>query len=254
MKSERAFFGVFGLLFAASATLTIVWCGSMRAMGGMPMPGGWTMSMMWMRMPGQSWPGSAASFLAMWTAMMVAMMLPSLVPTLSRFRARFGGALTAVASTGYFFVWIVAGIAVFAGGVALAAIEMRHAALSRAVPLAGGGIVAIAGSIQFRGWKARHLSRCHDMGRDMLRPSVSGGLRHGIRLGLRCVCCCANWTAILLVIGMMDLRAMAVVTAAITAERLAPLGERVASHRERDRRGETASDDACPACVRHPQT
>ena len=33
---------------------------------------------------------------------------------------------------------------------------------------------------------------------------------------------------ILLVIGVMDLRAMTVVTAAITAERLAPAGEQVA--------------------------
>ena len=32
----------------------------------------------------------------------------------------------------------------------------------------------------------------------------------------------------LLVVGMMDLRVMAVVTAAITIERLAPAGERVA--------------------------
>jgi len=34
--------------------------------------------------------------------------------------------------------------------------------------------------------------------------------------------------AILLVIGVIDLRAMAVVAAAITVERLAPAGERVA--------------------------
>jgi predicted metal-binding membrane protein len=34
--------------------------------------------------------------------------------------------------------------------------------------------------------------------------------------------------AVLLVIGVMDLRAMAVVAAAITAERLAPAGARVA--------------------------
>ena len=40
--------------------------------------------------------------------------------------------------------------------------------------------------------------------------------------------CCAGLTVILLVIGVMDLRAMAVVTAAITAERLAPAGEQVA--------------------------
>jgi predicted metal-binding membrane protein len=52
--------------------------------------------------------------------------------------------------------------------------------------------------------------------------------RHGLRLGVRCGYCCAGLTAILLVIGVMDLRAMAVVTAAITVERLAPAGERVA--------------------------
>ena len=52
--------------------------------------------------------------------------------------------------------------------------------------------------------------------------------RHGLRLGLRCSYCCAGLTAILLVIGVMDLRAMAVITAAITVERLAPAGERVA--------------------------
>ena len=64
--SQRAFFGVSALLFAASAAVTIVWCASMSAMGEMPMPGSWTMSMAWMRMPGQTWPGVAVSFLGMW--------------------------------------------------------------------------------------------------------------------------------------------------------------------------------------------
>jgi predicted metal-binding membrane protein len=78
--SQRAFFGVSALLFAASTAVTIAWCESMSAMGGMPMPGGWTMSMAWMRMPGQTWPGAAAAFLGMWAVMMVAMMLPSWSP------------------------------------------------------------------------------------------------------------------------------------------------------------------------------
>src|SRR6266446_4672853 len=84
--SQQAFFGVSALLFAASAAATIVWCASMSAMGEMPMPGGWTMSMAWMRMPEQTWLGSAASFLCMWIVMMVAMMLPSLAPMLWRYR------------------------------------------------------------------------------------------------------------------------------------------------------------------------
>src|SRR5256885_6447264 len=89
--SEKAFLGVSALLFAASAAVTIVWCASMSAMGGMPMPGGWTMSMAWMRMPRQTWPRAAASFLGMWIVMMVAMMLPSLLPMLWRYRQTVGG-------------------------------------------------------------------------------------------------------------------------------------------------------------------
>jgi hypothetical protein len=48
MASQRAFLAVSALLLAGSAALTIVWCASMSAMG-MPMPGGWTMSMAWMQ-------------------------------------------------------------------------------------------------------------------------------------------------------------------------------------------------------------
>src|SRR4030095_300021 len=110
VASQRAFFGVSTLLFAASAALTIGWCLSVSALGGRPMPGGWTMSMAWMRMPGQTWLGAAASFLGMWVVMMVAMMLPSLVPMLLRYRHAIDGtgemrlnALTAIVGMGYFF-------------------------------------------------------------------------------------------------------------------------------------------------------
>ncbi len=133
--APRAFFGVSALLFAAGAAATIVWCGSMSAMGGMPMPGGWTMSMAWMRMPGQTWPGAAASFLGMWVVMTVAMMLPSLVPMLWRYRQAVGragemrlGRLTALVGVGYIFVWTAFGMAAFPLGVALAAVEMQQPA------------------------------------------------------------------------------------------------------------------------------
>src|SRR5258705_9473310 len=158
--SRRGFVGVSALLFAASTAVTIVWCGSMSAMGEMPMPGGWTMSMAWMRMPGQTWPGAAASFLGMWLVMMVAMMLPSLVPMLLRYRQAVGragearlGRLTALVGAGYFFVWIVFGMAAFPLGVALAAIEMQEPALARAVPIAVGVVGLIAGSLQLTAWK-----------------------------------------------------------------------------------------------------
>jgi len=237
MASERAFLGVSALVVAASAAATIVWFASMSAMGEIPMQGGWTMSMAWMPMPGQTWPGAAASFLGMWVVMMVAMMLPSLVPMLWRYRQAVGragetrlGRLTALLGVGYFLVWTVFGMIVFPLGVALAAVAMRLPALARAVPLAVGAVVLIAGALQFTAWKARHLACCRDApGRGRTLPSDAGtAWRHGLRLGLHCSCCCAGLTAILLVIGVMDPRAMAVVAAAITVERLAPAGERVA--------------------------
>jgi predicted metal-binding membrane protein len=235
--SQRAFFGVSALLFAASAAVTKVWCASMSAMGEMPMPGGWTMSMAWMLMPGQTWPGAAASFLGMWVVMMMAMMLPSLVPMLWRYReavSRTGetrlGRLTALVGAGYFFVWTAFGMLAFPLGVALAEVEMQVPALARAVPIAVGVVVLIAGALQFTAWKAHRLACCRlAPGHGRPLPADAGtAWRHGLRLGLHCSTCCAGLTAILLVIGVMDLRAMAVVTAAITVERLAPAGEHVA--------------------------
>ena len=235
--SQKAFLGVSALLFAASAAGTVAWCASMSAMGEMPMPGGWTMSMAWMRMPGQTWPGAAASFLGMWAVMMVAMMLPSLVPMLWRYRQAVGGAgatrlgrLTALVGAAYFLVWTAFGLAAYPLGVALAAVEMRQPALARAVPIAVGVVVLMAGSLQLTAWKARHLACCREApGRGRTLPADAGtAWRHGLRLGLHCSGCCAPLMAILLVIGVMDPRAMAVVAAAITVERLAPAGERVA--------------------------
>jgi predicted metal-binding membrane protein len=235
--SERAFSGISALLFAASTAAAIVWCSTMSSTAEMLMCGGRTMSMAWMRMPGQTWPGAAASFLVMWVVMMVAMMLPSLVPMLWRYHQavdRTGETrlawLTALVGAGYFFVWTVFGMAAFPLGVALATVEMQQPALARAVPIAVGGVVLIAGALQFTAWKARHLACCREApGRGRTLPSDAGtAWRDGLRLGLHCSYCCAGLTAILLVIGVMNFRAMAVVAAAITVERLAPAGERVA--------------------------
>ena len=183
--SQRPFLGVSALLFAASAAVTIGWCASMSAMGEMPMPGGWTMSMAWMRMPGQTWPGAAASFLGMWVVMMVAMMLPSLVPMLWRYREAVGrtgetrlGRLTALVGVGYFFVWTVFGMAAFPLGVALAAIEMRAA-----------GAGARRSDRGRRGRPDRRLAPVHRVegasprllpGGTRARPYAAGRRRHGL--------------------------------------------------------------------------
>lgn len=195
-------------------------------MGEIPMPGGWRLSMAWMPMCGQGWAGAAASFTGMWAAMMVAMMLPSLVPVLWRWRP----ALAALAGAGYFLVWTVLGLAVFAAGAALAQAAMQVPMLARAVPVSLAMVVVLAGAFQFTPWKAHHLAHCRPASaRDEAAPARAGAAwRFGLRLGLHCSLACAGLTAILLAIGVMELRAMAIVAVAITAERLAPAGQRIA--------------------------
>lgn len=206
-------------------------------MGDMPMAGGWTMSMMWMRMPDQSWAGAAASFVGMWTVMMGAMMLPSLAPVLWRYRQAVGRAggrrtarLTAVVAIAYFMMWTLFGAALFPLGAALAAVAMREPGVAQSAPIAAGLVVLLGGALQFTAWKARYLECCreeHWRGR-FVRADVGSAWRQGVRLAVHCGCCSSGFTAILLALGVMDLRVMSIVAVASTAERLAPDGDRVA--------------------------
>jgi predicted metal-binding membrane protein len=185
----------------------------------------------WMPICGTSGPGGALSFLGMWIAMTAAMMLPSLVPMLARYRTAIGRAgqsrpalPIALAALGYFCAWTLLGIAVLPLEAALAAIETQAPAVARVAPLATGIVVLMAGALQFSAWKRRRLACCRAIPGCRGRPPVdhSGAWRFGLQLGSDCVHCCAGLTAILLAAGIMELRAMALVTAAITVERLVP--------------------------------
>ncbi len=159
----------------------------------------------------------------MWLAMMAGMMLPSLVPMLWRYRAsvdRVGefrlARLTALVAAGYFGVWLVPGIAAWLTGNSLAA------------PVASGLALVIAGLHQFSAWKLRHLACCRAAPAHALAADAATAWRHGLRLGLHCIASCGGLMLILPAAGMMDMGAMASVTAAITLERLAPAGWRAA--------------------------
>ena len=193
--------------------------------------------MMWMRMPGQTWTDAGASFLGMWVAMMVAMMLPSLVPMLWRYRRMIGdasepraGRLTALVGVAYFLVWTGLGTIVFPLGAALAELQMRQPALARIAPLAIGAALLLAGMVQLSPWKAHHLALCRGASGDgcTLSAGAGGAWRHGLQLGASCSRSCSGLTAVALVLGVMDVRVMAAVMTAITAERLVPGGVRVA--------------------------
>ncbi len=228
-RRDRAFLAASALLFVAAAAGTIVWCGSMPA--GMPMPGGWTMSMAWMRMPGQSWSGAAASFVGMWLVMMVAMMMPSLVAMLRSYRMTLRGAgeprvevLTALAGGGYFVAWTAVGVLAYPLGMAPAAAAMHWPVLARAVPAATGAALVLAGCLQLSAWKVRRLDGCRNAPAccGPLAPGPIGAVRAGLRLGRQCALCCSGLMVVLLVGGVMDPGVMAAVAAAITLERLAP--------------------------------
>jgi predicted metal-binding membrane protein len=231
VKIDR--FGVgTALVFVTSAAVTIAWCGAMTRMPGMDMPGGWVMSMAWMRMPGQDWLESAASFIGMWSVMMVAMMSPVLAPQLTRYRRAAGVAASNAAwlAAGYFSVWVLSGALLFPLGALFAQGTMLSPQISASVPSMAALVVTVAGFAQLSSWKDRQLERCCqalELGR-AARSSYASAWRTGMNLGLRCFYCCATLTAVLLAIGVMDLRAMALVTMAISAERLMPARMRVA--------------------------
>jgi predicted metal-binding membrane protein len=216
---QVASLGGWTLLFVVCATATILLCARMSQMTGMPMPGGWTMSMMWMRMPGQSWLGVLASFLGMWIVMMMAMMLPSLIPVIAPYRSR------AIAmATAYFVIWAAAGAAAACIGFIVGTLSMQLPQFAQAAPLLSSAVVVVTGFAQFSSWRTQHLVCCRaPAAYETMLTSTHSPWRAGVRLGVHCVGCCANLTLLLLVLGMMDLRAMTAVTIAVTLERRAPI-------------------------------
>jgi predicted metal-binding membrane protein len=199
LKSDWAFRTASALLFSASAAGTIYSCISMS--GGMAMPGGWTMSMAWMRTQDQNWLSAALSFMAMWVVMMAAMMLPALVPALLRYRAslRLAGtvhlnATTSLAGAGYLVVWALLGAVVYPVGVIVTNAEMHWPALAHSVPLITGAVLLFAGGLQLTAWKARQLCRCRDEANcvSMLSPDARTAWRHGLGLAYTAFCAASD--------------------------------------------------------------
>ena len=206
------------------------------------------MSMMWMRMPGQSWVQSAGMFLFMWLAMMVAMMTPSFMSKLNQFhrslvwrRADYPGFSTVLVASGYFAVWTVIGAGVYAFGLPWALAAMRWPALSRAVPYLAGLALILAGVFQFSPWKGRGLNHCRDLlvyapyrrqrkglpVKILKQSDASTSFGEGIQQGLSCAFCCAGSMAILVVLGAMNFYVMLGIAIVIALEKLLPKPQRV---------------------------
>lgn len=174
-------------------------------------------------------PSSALMMDVMMVAMMVAMMLPSFAPVVWRYhhgmrmmRAPYAGQDATLLALGYVSVWVVMSVGLLAlnGKLLPTAIQSWPA----------GVIILCAGALQCSGWKAKQLLRCG--GACITMPANSQHLItawwQGCRLGVYCGLSCAAPMAVLVVAGLMDARMMMVITAAITAERVAPRGARIA--------------------------
>jgi predicted metal-binding membrane protein len=169
---------------------------------------------------------SPAATALMTVAMMVAMMLPSVAPSLWRYhrdlramRLARVGKRTTLFAMGYVSVW---------SGIALALFAMSTV-ISPLGPWATGAIVLCAGALQRSRWKARQLVRCRVVCMAAVVPSNAATLwQGGCRFGVACALSCAAPMAVLFVAGLMDAPMMLVITAAITAERVTPAGERIA--------------------------
>ena len=142
--------------------------------------------------------GSFAFFVGVWVSMMAAMMLPGATPAVAR-RARAEGAVRAVLvfAGSYLAVWALAGLVVFVA-------YRPHGAA------AAGALTIAAGVYELLPLKRECRRRC--------RETVGSGLR----FGLYCVGSSIGLMVVLVALGVMSVAWMAVVAAAILAQKLLP--------------------------------
>lgn len=186
-----------------------------------------------MAMPGA---GLDALWLAfvMWGVMMVAMMVPTTVPAVSVFMALTSrrqaaesvSVTTAAYVAGYVATWFgYALLLAFAQWALTRAALLSPMATSVSATLSALILIS-AGIFQFTPLKDACLSKCRTpLGfflaewRDGKRGAFVLGLRHGSY----CVACCWALMAVMFVVGAMSLAWMALLTAFVLVEKVAPV-------------------------------
>jgi predicted metal-binding membrane protein len=187
-------------------------------MGQIPMPGGWTMSTIWLPMCGQSWIGAAAGFTRTWALMMVPMMLPFAVAPLRRYRAALDGTgraflLVPAAGLAWAVTWAASGLPVYLAGAAVAQALLNMPSLARMMPA-----LAAAAGVAGAAWHVAALRRRPAHPALPGPPVCTAALLQGARLGGHCVRRCAGLTVALLAAGIMETGTMVCAVAVVVAE------------------------------------
>lgn len=147
-------------------------------------------------------------------AMMIGMMLPSALPQIARRGVLFG--------SGYVVLWGLVGAVAAVVQFALARAGLLSETMAlRSIPVAAL-VVAGVGLYQLTPLKRACLARCREHG------AVSTGMLSGMRYGVSCVGCCWALMALLFVAGMMNVVALAAITAFIVTEKMLPRGAAIA--------------------------
>ena len=218
LPRERNLIIIALLALAAVAWATIIWQSSMDDDEMM----GPTMGL------------TAPVFLSIWIAMMVAMMFPTAMPMILTFaRVQAGNTARAQAAVpvslfvaAYLLVWIVFGAAAFGVASAGEALADRSMWLMDNAARIGGVVLIAAGIYQLSPLKRICLSKCRSPMSWLLnswRDGPGGALRMGIDHGTYCLGCCWLLFVILFPLGMMNIAAMALITALIFAEKSLPI-------------------------------
>jgi predicted metal-binding membrane protein len=168
--------------------------------------------------------GAAWWFAGVWAAMAVAMMLPTATPTLMLVSRIRGSSQVWPFAAGYVLVWALPGVLL-----AVLLAEARGAAPAvvswdQRGPLLAGAVLALTALYQLTPLKAACLRRCRSPLGLLVRQrrGAAGSLRAGMGHGLSCVGCCVGLMAALFALGVMSLAWMAVASATILFEKVAP--------------------------------
>jgi len=156
--------------------------------------------------------GGLGWYLGIWVTMTAAMMLPSLLPQV----ARLVPALPFAA--GYLAVWTVYGVVAYVVFRLVTSFDTGWLAWDEGGPYAAGGLIVAAGIYELMPLKQRSLRRCR------AAHHAEGAFRSGLTHGLDCVGCSGGLMLVLFAVGVMSLFWMAIVAAAIFAEKVLPRG------------------------------
>jgi predicted metal-binding membrane protein len=165
--------------------------------------------------------------------MIAAMMLPSSLPLVRLFSLASSGAPARRRSMagflgGYALVWSAFGAAAFAGDALLNRLLADNAELRAQRWIIVGGLLALAGAVQFTPLKDRCLTECRHPGAFLMqhyRRGAGGGFTLGRRHGLFCVGCCWALMLVMFVAGVASLTWMAGLTVLMVYEKTAARGD-----------------------------